>query len=352
MIEEQFKELVQKFLTGEIDDNELDQLMILMRSNPDLRKSFDKENELWQLTNPDFNKTIDKSWNGITSKIKDDYKSDLILISKTWLSAIIVAAGLIFLLAIGSLFLRQNQPLKEDLVSADVEIKTDEGEKARILMADSTIIILNSGSRLKYNNNYNKENRIVDLSGEAYFDVHSNIEKPFVVQLDSVYITATGTSFNVYSYGDDKRIEATLEEGKIYLTSIHNNRTIEVMPGQQAIYSSVSGNATVKNVNTETYTSWKENKLRLIDTPMEEALLKIARRYKVVFEIHGMDVMDLRYTATFIDESIEDVMQMLSKVSPITYKIQNRTSINDKEYLKPKIIISSTKNSKKKTTMN
>lgn len=347
MTEEQFKELVQKFLTGEIDDNELDQLMILMRSNPDLRKRFDKENEIWQLTNPVLNNTIEESWNGITGKIyKDDEKPDLILISKTKLSAVIVAAGLIFLIGIGSLFLKQDESLKEGLADANIEIKTDEGEKARVLMSDSTIIILNSGSRLKYNNTYNEENRTVDLSGEAYFDVHSNSEKPFVVQLDSVYITATGTSFNVYSYGNDKRIEATLEEGQIYLTSIYDKKTVHVKPGQQAVYT--SGKATVKNVNTETYTSWKENKLRLIDTPMEEALLKIARRYKVVFEIHGSDILDLKYTATFIDESIEDVMQMLEKVSPISYEIHNRTSINDKEYIKPRIVISSRKNTQRK----
>ena len=69
------------------------------------------------------------------------------------------------------------------------------------------------------------------------------------------------------------------------------------------------------------------------------------RRYNVTFEIRNHDLLELKYTATFIDESIEDVMQMLKTVSPITYKIYHRTTINDKQYLKPKIVLGKRKTS-------
>jgi hypothetical protein len=66
---------------------------------------------------------------------------------------------------------------------------------------------------------------------------------------------------------------------------------------------------------------------------------RIGRKYNVTFEITSHDLFDLKYTATFIDEPIEQVMQFLKEVSPITYKIYNRTSVNDKQYLKPKIVV-------------
>jgi transmembrane sensor len=112
-----------------------------------------------------------------------------------------------------------------------------------------------------------------------------------------------------------------------------------VKPGQQVVYFSKTDMAIVKDVYTETYTSWKENMLKLNDTPFEEALRRIARRYNVVFEIRNPELLDLNYTATFIDESIDDVMLMLTEVSPIKYKIINRTTLSDTKYLKPKIIV-------------
>jgi ferric-dicitrate binding protein FerR (iron transport regulator) len=95
----------------------------------------------------------------------------------------------------------------------------------------------------------------------------------------------------------------------------------------------------VREVVTDTYTSWKENKLRFNDTPFAEVLGRISRKYNVVFEITNRDLLNLKYTATFIDEPVEKVMQMLSAVSPITYKIYNRTIVTDKQYLKPRIVV-------------
>jgi ferric-dicitrate binding protein FerR (iron transport regulator) len=100
-----------------------------------------------------------------------------------------------------------------------------------------------------------------------------------------------------------------------------------------------SENVLVRDVTTDTYTSWKENKLRFNNTPFEEVLRRIGRKYNVKFEITNHDLLNLKYTATFIDESIEEVMELLKNVSPITYKIYYRTSVNDKLYMEPKIVV-------------
>jgi hypothetical protein len=73
-------------------------------------------------------------------------------------------------------------------------------------------------------------------------------------------------------------------------------------------------------------------------------LRKIARRYNVVFEVKDATLLELKYTATFTDESLEDVMQMLKTVTPITYTINYNKEINNKQYQKPKIVIGKNKN--------
>lgn len=339
-----FRELTTKFLDGEINDNELIIFKSLLEKDAELRRIFDQENELWQGINiyikHDYYKT-DEGWNSISSKLGiNNVKNDSIfIISKRKFLTLAVAAVVVCLMTIGgvSFWLKESQSVKQ---SSEVwtTISTNEGEKAIIYLADSTQVIINSASTFKYTSNYNENERIVKLSGEAYFNVHTNPEKPFVVQLNNMAVSATGTKFNVLSYPNEGRIETTLEEGKIQI-AIEGSETINVKSGQQVVYFVKTGKINLRDVATETYTSWKENKLRLIDTPFEEALRKIARRYNVSFEIRNSDLLDLKYTATFIDESIGEVMQVLQTISPISYEINNRTVASDKKYLKPKIII-------------
>lgn len=338
------RELITKFLAGEVTPKELDLLNRILGESEEYRRLFNQENELWNEygvnTKLHYYKT-DEAWNVISSKlaIGEGKSKSVVIINKHKIRLLLAAASVATAVAIGSLTLLflSRQPV-EEVSFATTSVMTDDGQKAHIYMPDSTEVYMNSGSTLRYDAGYNTNNRTVTLSGEAFFDVRTNPDKPFIVQAGQLTVTATGTRFNVLSYYNENRIETTLEKGEINVT-VEGKDPIIVEPGQQVVYYQRTKKASLMNVNTETYTSWKENKLRLIDTPFEEALRRIGRRYNVVFEVRNTDLLDLKYTATFIDESIEEVMQLLKSVSPISYEIHMRTSVNDKQYLKPKIII-------------
>ena len=337
--------LIIKFFAGEISEDEMIFLKSWIEQSPENLHIFNEENELWQEasvhTKLEHYKT-DTAWINLSTKLgfgKNNNKSVAIVIRRNNYRILIAAATIAYLVAIGSLSLWMAGKKSFQQIGAAYNIvSTNEGEKARITLSDSTKIILNSGSRLQYKVGYNTEDRIVKFSGEAFFDVSTNPEKPFVVQLDKMSISATGTRFNIFSFGNEDRVETTLEEGAIKV-SIKGKEPINLKSGQQVVYFPRSDKFLVRGVATDTYTSWKENKLRFNDTPFEEVLRRIGRKYNVKFEITNHDLLNLKYTATFIDESIEEVMQMLKTVSPITYKIYYRTTINDKQYLKPRIVV-------------
>lgn len=344
-----YNTLVIKFITGEISVSELEVLKAWLEKDPANRLIFDEENELWQessiKTKSEHFKT-EKAWSEISKQlgIGENKVRNMIILKKSNFRIIIAAASISCLLALGTIAQWLNGKEKNAPTAVtSTAINTEEGEKARIFLPDSTLVIINSGSTLEYTTAYNIDERVVKLRGEAYFDVKTNASKPFIVQLGKMTVCATGTKFNVFSYENEDRIETTLEEGKIHII-IKDNEKIEIKSGQQIVYFSKTNKTIVRDVPTETYTSWKENKLRFKDTPFEEVLRKISRRYNVVFEIRNKNLLDLKFTATFIDESIDDVMQMLKTVSPIKYTICNRTTVNDKQYLKPKIIIECGKN--------
>jgi len=338
------EELSIKFLAGEISDEEMDLLKSNLENSPENRRIFDTKNELWRETSIK-NKleyfSEDDGWSKISSLLgigKGRSKS-ILVINKNKFRMLMAAASIACLMTVSALtyWLIERQTVKNSVVASTI-IRTNEGEKAQIYLSDSTQVYMNSGSILKYDANYNGNERIVEFYGEAFFDVRTNPEKPFVVQLEQMTVSATGTRFNVFSYRSENRIETTLEEREIRV-AIKGQEPIDVKAGQQVIYSTKTNKVVVKDVVTETYTSWTENKLRLIDTPFEDALRKIGRRYNVIFEIGDRKLLDLKYTATFIDESIEEVMQMLKVVTPIRYKIYYRTGVKDKKYLKPKIVV-------------
>jgi transmembrane sensor len=338
------RSLINKFLSGEISDSDLDSLKTWLDEGPANRRIFDEENEIWQQSgfktkHDNFNS--ERAWSDISDKLgigKARAHRTVVLRTNNF-RLLIAAASVAFIVAIGGLTLWLTEFGSEiKRIAAITSVKTDEGEKVHVILEDSTSIEMNSGTTLEYQDDFNFRDRKIKLSGEAYFDIHKNPEKPFLVQLEKMTITATGTKFNVYSYQDDNRIEATLEEGAIQV-AIKGKDIINVKPGQQVVYFTKSNSAILRDVTPDTYTSWKENKLKLNDTPMEEAFRRIARRYNVTFEIRSRDLLELKYTATFIDESIEDVMQMLGTVSPIKYKIIKRTKITDTKYLKPRIVV-------------
>ena len=342
---------INKFLTGEISDSELDFFKSWLEESPINRKKFDEENEIWQETNLQamyeyFN--TEKGWKNISKRLNisgnTNTDNKIITLRRSVYKRIIAAASIALMVAIGSVFYgtMKQKPVAIAVNSSITEIQTREGERANITLPDSTHVIINSGTTIKYSSDFNVNDRKIWLSGEAYFEVAKNSAKPFHVYLDKIKVVATGTKFNIFSYSSENRVETTLEEGSVQV-EIPGKDIIYVTPGQQVVYFAKNNKALVKNVTTEGFTSWKENKLRLNDTPFEEALHNIARRYNVVFEIQDKKLLELKYTATFIDESIEDVMQMLKTVSPIKYKIINRTKISDKTYVKPKIIITSNK---------
>lgn len=349
----EYNNLIIKFFAGEISQEEIAFLKSWLEKDPENRRIFDKENELWQETafqlKPEHFK-VDKGWFNISSRLGLGSRKirSVTVIRKSNFITLIAAACFTAVIAVGSIFLwiteKQKITAQNSLSSV---ISTKEGEKAHIFLPDSTEVVLNSGSSLHYAGNFNQKERIVELTGEAFFDVTTNHDKPFIVKLEHMNVIATGTRFNIFSYSNEDRIETTLEEGVVQV-SISGADPIIMKSGEQVVYFVKTSKVNLSKVATDTYLSWKENKLRFNDTPFEEVLRRIGRKYNVTFEITNRDLLSLKYTATFIDESIEEVMQMLRTVSPITYKIYNLTSINDKQYRRPNIVVGK-RNSIKKT---
>ena len=172
-----------------------------------------------------------------------------------------------------------------------LELSTPKGGTYQVVLPDGTNVWLNAGSTLRYPSKFLDADRTVELSGEAYFSVVTNPEKPFKVVSAKQSIYVLGTEFNVSAYPDDPEIKTTLVEGKVRLSLTDTGKTeadgvkprddqsVELRAGEQGI---IHGKTLTKTpIDVEPYTAWKEGYFNFRKTPLEEILRQAARWYDV-----------------------------------------------------------------------
>lgn len=201
------------------------------------------------------------------------------------------------------------------------------GSVSEILLPDSSVIFLNADSKIRYSFDGEKGVREVFLNGEAWFDVNKNKNKPFVVHTAYYDINVTGTQFNVKAYETEKTLTTTLEEGSVCLTSTENCKledAITLVPGEHAIFDTETKIITIKKVNTNSFSSWKENKLVFVNTSLKELIVLLDRRYGVDIEVNNSDLLDLHFDGTIKNESIVEILEIIKKTLPVNYNISGQ----------------------------
>ncbi|WP_242203484.1 FecR family protein [Aestuariivivens insulae] len=205
-----------------------------------------------------------------------------------------------------------------------VLVTTQKAETKVITLEDSTRIVLNSNSALSYPKHFKGNTREVAIKGEAFFDVTKNKEKPFIVTTnEGLKIKVLGTSFNVKSYPEDRKMETTLVSGKVKVIEERRNTVVELSPSQKATYIKKEDKMIVEQVNTVNFTSWKEGRLIYNETPMREVIKDLERMYDLKFDVASDKILDYKYKGEFDNLNINQILELFEISSPITYKIQN-----------------------------
>lgn len=211
-----------------------------------------------------------------------------------------------------------------DRVAEVVENKVEKGKKAQLTLPDGTRVWLNSYSSLTYNGAYNMDERVVKLSGEAYFEVAKNKDKPFIVDCGGVNVEALGTTFNVKAYPTDSTLTTTLMEGRVRVSDKKSGIILE--PNQQLIYNKKSNTfavAQVDNLNEADF--WKKNILYFNATTLADIAKTIERMYDVKIVFSSNDLAEATFSGTIRNNSLENVFHVISLTYPLTYEVHDNT---------------------------
>jgi len=232
-------------------------------------------------------------------------------------------------------------------VSVDsLEVIAPVGSRTVVELSDGSVVYLNYGSRIKYPQNFWGETRGVALTGEGYFEVAHNPDKPFVVHTDRIDVRALGTVFNVNAYPENSDIATTLVKGKVLVEEIKNNGNTEtvkeLMPGQHVKYEKNTGIVKSSLGQVEKYIAWKDGKLVFDNEPIDQVAQRLSRMFNVEIQVNK-EVKQYRYTVTFVDEPLFQILELLSEATPIDYQALQRIKNPDGTFTKQKIFIVSKK---------
>lgn len=197
------------------------------------------------------------------------------------------------------------------------------GKKFDVVLSDGSTVFLNSGSKLRYPVNFlSGSPRDVYLDGEGYFDVAEDKTRPFTVITDDMNTQVYGTEFNVSSYKNEGNTSTVLVEGSVGVYRANNEEGIKpmmIVPGQRAVYD--NDEIAVEEVPIRKYVAWKDGLLYFVDDRFELLLKELERHFNVSIDNQYKDLEGKRFTGTFTNESLEQILKVARAYGKFEYTI-------------------------------
>ncbi|RKT01754.1 FecR family protein [Chryseobacterium defluvii] len=203
-------------------------------------------------------------------------------------------------------------------------LKTPNGGQYKITLEDGTKVWLNASSSLEYPIKFQGNSREVRISGEAYFEVAHNKDKPFIVSSKGQKVKVLGTSFNVRNY--DGMEQTTLLTGRVSITSEIGNKQIQLIPGQQSIV--FNGKSQVRNVDVSDFSSWKDGFFAGSSMSLQYLTKDIERWYDVQFVYpQNFNNSEKAYLHLNRNEKLSSVLKALEKTYGVSFRIKGKEVI-------------------------
>lgn len=202
-------------------------------------------------------------------------------------------------------------------------LEVPRGGEYNIQLSDGTQIWVNSGSSLKYPVQFVGNERIVELEGEAYFEVAKDKARPFLVKTNRQTVKVYGTSFNIEAYPENNYQYTTLARGSVGV--YHDNREYKLIPGQQAQVSTDNATVKVMAVNVESICAWHLGKLSMENEPLEKILTRLSRWYDVDFTYTDSSLKSLHFTGDLERYSdFSDILKLIQLTTSVDFIIEGR----------------------------
>lgn len=311
MPEKDTHSLIIRIFSGEANPEEKKQVKEWINSNPKNNKTYADLQEIWLASGNEKEYDTEKAICRFRQKIRKNRAIPMPEILK-------YAAIIILLISLPLVYFWGNKGTITP--KTYTTITCNFGDKSTVTLPDGSLVYLNSGSKLTFNNNFSEEYRQVFLEGEAYFSVKRNEEIPFKVKASEIEIEVLGTEFDLKAYPEENLISTTLVKGKVKISS--GSQQIIMKPSKKAIFNRTEKKFKMYNLSdTGHETEWKDGRLIFRNESLGELELKLERWFDVDIEFGDDQVKKRRFSGVLERESILKAVSYFGCSKHVGYRI-------------------------------
>lgn len=333
---DQIQSIITAFLSGKATAEECRKLEDWVRQSPDNDRYYQEIRNIWQVMHPAFIPSeinVFEAEKKVLANIATTRRNIARILVIYWqrIAAILVIP---LLIVCTYLFLEKDNGVYDAIEYQ--EVKSPHGTFSEVRLPDGTNVWLNGGSTLKYPLTFRKGERNVFLSGEGYFEVHSDKENPFIVKTDQITLRATGTAFNVEAYGSDSITAVTMVNGKIDV-AFGSSSPVAMVPGERASFNNLTKQCLIAKTDPYKWYAWKDGLMIFRDDPLSYVFKRLGLTFNVNIELKDPSLANAPYRATFEYESLDEILRLLEMSAPLHFKQNKRVKDKDNTYEKQTI---------------
>src|SRR3989337_844501 len=302
------EQLLLKSLSGTISSEEREMLMAWINQSEENKKLADDLTILWKYSKKDTlqeNFQTKEEWEKLEAGIqKAEMPRGKEITLKQHVPWLKIAASVTLLTICSGLFYVL-------FFSQETILKESHDSIVEVVLPDGSEVWLNRNSRLTYQGDFNKENRLVKLEGEAFFDVRKNPQKPFVIQTGKAQVEVLGTSFNVESYAGSGETEIFVVTGLVSFSNLSDSKAITIKPGEVGVLKNENLSLISQGQQLNAL-AWKENRLIFKKTILSEVAAVLEEHFNVDSEVRNKNALGCRFTGSFEKPSLSEIIEALS----------------------------------------
>jgi ferric-dicitrate binding protein FerR (iron transport regulator) len=306
------KSIFIKYFRGNLSKQEEKNMLDWLDESEANREEFLKERKLWDII----------LLNSTETSVNEN-KNDKIRFERPIRWAIEFSKmAAVFMVAVGfSIWLINRNQLKEPGKLNIVEVPI--GQRVLLTLSDGSKVWLNAKSKFSYPDHFGKNNRSVELDGEALFDIVHNQDAPFVVNTPKYKVKVLGTQFNVYGYKNSNIFETTLIRGKVVLSKNGTqNSPVELKPDEQFVFDSHTNKSEIHKVATMEYITWINGTFAFNDQQFSSIVQRLERYYEKNIDVQYPELMNFRFTGKFrYSDPLPVIFDVVKKNKPFNYKL-------------------------------
>lgn len=320
-------ELLERFFQGLTSDEENDILKDWIKQSGSRDDIYKYYQQCWHIAPDEMDETIQREiYSNIIREIDnipDEKEFNIKKRNHIPVLRYIAAASIILIVALSAYFIGHQQA---DAPKGMITMSVMNGQKGNISLADGTQVYLNSGSKIIYDNSYNKKDRKLVLEGEAYFEVAKDKDKRFIVEANGINVEALGTSFNVKAHKNDKSVSVILIEGSVKVGN--DSREDILIPNERMEYNLLTGKFDKSELHPNiNHLLWRSEELAFYGESLEEVCKILTRMYNCQFIFKSEDVKKYTYNGVIKNNSLGNVLDFISQTASIRYEIKDNNTI-------------------------